>query len=204
MLVRSTLTLAALVTASTATADITAVAGMTTLVGAPAMADQFGLNGPNAYAFKEKQNFVIAATPVDMVNNPGNSGAPVAGAVVGLVDSHMIHFAPLNSPTFQAIGSVTFDGPIIGVSFTQPLLDVSDGPAGAGGTIYPTDNPIRSTQAPSFFSINANVLTFDLFAMPGTADFEQIRVFTRPIPAPGSMALLGLGGLLAATRRRGR
>lgn len=204
MIVRSTLTLAALLAASTATADITSVAGMTTLVGAPAFADQFGLNGPNAYAFKEKQNLVIAPTLVDMVNNPGNSGGPIAGAVFGLVDSHMIHFAPLNSPTFQAIGSVTFDGPIIGVSFTQPLLDISDVSAGAGGTVYPTGNPIRSTQIPSFFSINANVLTFDLFSLAGTPDFEQIRVFTRPVPTPGSMALLGLGGLMIATRRRSR
>lgn len=201
MVVRSFIAVS-LLAAAAASANIVSVAGMTTQIGPPPAANPFGLNGPNAYAFNEQQGVFVPPTPVNMLNNPGTSGAPVPGFFTGLVDSHLIHFAPLIFPGNNAIGSVTFSQPIVAVIWDQNLLDLSDPIVGAGGTAYPTFDPVRGMMAPSFLSVNVNVLHFDLWTtLAGTVDYEQVRVYTRHIPAPGAMALLGLAGVIARRRR---
>jgi len=190
--------------ATVSSGAITGVAGQTTWLGAPPLACGPGqLFGPNAFAWDEKQNQVVANVMCDLVNNPGNSGSPVFGLVSGTVDSHFIHFEGIPG-VISAQGTVTFATNIVGVIVKPLTLDNSDVTCGAFGTSYPTGYPLRGTNTsiPSFFSINANTITFNLAAIASIGEVAQIRVITDAVPAPGATALLGLGGLAMARRRR--
>jgi len=184
--------------AFTASAAITGTSGGVLQISPPTSCLPGALVGLNAFCWDEQANrgFVGAA---DMINNPANVGTAIPGAIGGVYDSHFIHFEGV--PGIIGVGgTVTFNNPIVAVMFKQPNLDGSDG-LGAFGTLYPTGYPPRGVAAASFFSINANVLTFQLTSTSITADIEQIRVLTQ-VPAPGAAAVLGLGGVFAARRRR--
>ena len=188
---------------STASASIVGVTGSTTWLGSPpAACGPFQLVSANAFAWDEQQNIPLTLA-CDMTNNPGNSGSPIPGVISGLFDSHFIHFDGATGVT-NAIGTVTFSGPIIGVIFTPNTLTASDALAGSLGTVYPTGYPFRgiNTSTPSFCSINANTITFNLNAFPTVGEVAQIRVLTHPAPAPGSLAVLGAAGLVCGRRRR--
>lgn len=191
--------------AASAQAGIVSVAGATVHLGvAPVAANPIALNGPLAFAWDEQQGVFVPPIPVNMLNNPGNSGAPVPGVYSNVVDSHMIHFAPHVAPGFNAVGSVTFAANIVAVIWNDVFLNISDPFVGAGGTAYPTGNPMRGMSLPSALSVNTNVLQFNLWGVAGTLDFEQIRVLTERVPAPGPIALLGMASLVIARRRRTR
>ncbi len=189
--------------ATVANGAITGVAGATNwLVVPPLSCMPSALTGPTAFTWNEKQNLLVSNIACNMVNNPGNSGSPTPGLVSGIIDSHFIHFEP-NTATQVVNGQVTFAGKIRGVIFKHVLLDITDGPLGSPTTTYPTGNPFRGLNASSIFQINNNVLTFHFSAPIPTADLLQLRVLTEHVvPAPGAMAMVGLGGLVAARRRR--
>jgi len=138
---------------------------------------------------------------VDMVNNPGTSAGAIAGTLAGNYDSHFIHLEDY-SGAGPFTGSVTFSGTIVGVIFVNTTLDNTDVQFGSGGTIYPTGYPFRGLSTQSSFSIVGNQINFSLFALSPVAEVVQIRVLTKPVPAPGAFALLGLGGLAMTRRRR--
>lgn len=205
---RTTLKMAAVAgmftVAGGASAAITGVAGQTTWLGSPPVSCNPGaLTGITAFAWDEQQNITLATLAVDMTNNPGNSSFTIPGLLGGTFDSHFIHFEGI--PGIIGVqGSVTFATNIVGVIFKNTTLDLSDVTCGSPGTIYPTGYPFRGTNTvqPSFFSINANVLTFNLNSLASIAEVAQIRVITQSVPAPGGAALLGLGGLALCRRRR--
>jgi uncharacterized protein (TIGR03382 family) len=188
--------------ASSAQGAIIGVSGQTTWLGvAPVACTPGALTGPNAFTWNEQQGIFVNNVQCDMINNPGVSPG-VPGLVSGLVDNHFIHFEPNTAVQFVS-GSVTFASRIRGVIFRNVFLDITDIPLGAPGTLYPTGYPLRGLNAASMFSINNNVLTFQFAAPLPTADILQLRVITEHfVPSPGSMALLGLGGLVAVRRRR--
>jgi len=197
------LALSALTTlVGSAAAAITGVSGQTTWLGvAPVACTPGALTGPNAFTWNEQQGIFVNNVQCDMINNPGVSPG-IPGQVSGLVDNHFIHFEPNTAAQFVS-GSVTFASRIRGVIFRNVFLDITDIPLGAPGTLYPTGYPLRGLNAASMFSINNNVLTFQFAAPLPTADILQLRVITEHfVPSPGSMALLGLGGLVAVRRRR--
>jgi hypothetical protein len=188
---------------SHAGASIVGVTGATTWLGSPpAACGPFQLFSANAFAWDEQQNIPLTVA-CDMINNPGNSGSPTPGVISGLFDSHFIHFDGSTGVT-NAIGTVTFSGPIIGVIFSPNTLTSTDPLAGALGTVYPTGYPLRGlfTSTPSFCSINANTISFNLNAFPTVGEIAQIRVLTHPTPAPGSLAVLAAAGMVCARRRR--
>jgi len=190
------LTLAML--ASGAQAAITGTTGGAVQIGPPAACTPGALVGLTAFCWDEQVNRGFGGF-ADMINNPANVGTAIPGAIGGIYDSHFIHFEGV--PGIIGVGgTVTFNNPIVAVMFKQPNLDGSDA-LGAFGTVYPTGYGPRGVAAASFFSINANVLTFQLTSTSITADIEQIRVLTQ-VPAPGAAAVLGLGGVFAARRRR--
>lgn len=192
--------------ALTANAAIIGTTGTVVQIGPPPSAMFGALVGTPASAWDEQQNFVTTGLPVDLSINPSSTGGPTAGIVSGLLDSHIIHWNDFSG--VGCAGTVSFNGPIAGVAYSDNFLDVSDPIAGAFGTVYPTFVPFRGINsiaaANDFVAILGNTITFQLNLLPGIADFDQIRVYTRVIPAPGSMALLGAGGLLAGGRRRRR
>jgi len=188
--------------ATAASASISSVTGSTNwlLLPPPSAATGF-LMGPQAYAWDEQQNVFTTGVYCDMLNNPGNSGSPIPGTIVGAFDSHMIHFQEPNG-AFGVTGSVTFSGTIIGVMFVGLSLDNTDATFGSFGTVYPTGDPGRGLNLFSNFSINANVLTFNFGTLAPSKDIIELRVLTHPVPAPGAMAVLGLGGIFSLRRRR--
>jgi len=188
--------------ATAASASISATSGATNWLGSPPPSAVTGfLMGPLAYAWDEQQNVFTTGVYCDMLNNPGNSGSPVSGTIIGAFDSHMIHF---QQPTGAAgvTGSVTFSGQIIGVMFVGLSLDNTDATFGSFGTLYPFADPGRGLNGFSNFSINANVLTFNFTTIVPNKDVIEIRVLTHPVPAPGALAMLGLGTIFSVRRRR--
>lgn len=186
--------------AASANASIISTTGSATQIVAPASAMPGALTAGNAWAWNEQINASVLGMPVDMSTNPSTSNAPVAGSLSTFVDSHFIHFDGL--PGSIIFGTVTFATNIIGVQYNDSFLDMSD--VLGVGTTYPTFSPGRGFQNYSgadYLRVNANVLTFEMTA-PGLPHLNQVRVFTVATPAPGSAALLGLGGLVAVRRRR--
>ncbi|MBL8874202.1 MAG: PEP-CTERM sorting domain-containing protein [Phycisphaerae bacterium] len=187
--------------AGAASAAITGVTGSTTWLGTPPVnCSPSFLMGGTVYTWDEQQNVSTSGVNVDMVNNPGTSSGAIAGTISGNFDSHFIHLEDY-SGAGPFSGSVTFSGTIVGVIFINTTLDNTDVQWGAGGTIYPTGYPFRGLSTQSSFSILGNQIKFNLMAISPVAEVVQIRVLTK-VPAPGSMALLGLGGLVMARRRR--
>jgi len=187
-----------------ASASITSVGGLVTQIGAPPSALPGALSSFNAWAWDEQQNLLLPPVPVDLSTNPSNSGAPVAGVLAGLVDSHFIHLD--GQPGAFITGTVTFSGAILGVQYGDANLDLTDALASTG-TLYPTLTPLRGFNnwtGADFISINANVLTFQFSTISPAVNLEEVRVFTRAVPSPGAAALVGMGGLMIVRRRRAK
>lgn len=190
-------------TAGIASAAITGTTGAAFQIGSPVSCFPLALpTGTQAFVWDEQQGITVTGLPVELSINPSNSGAPTPGLVSGLLDSHFVHFDHMG----QVNGTVTFATNIIGVAYRPNSLDVSDPVTGSLGTAYPTGNGMRGAFSMPFLNdfidINANVLTFKLDTISPVYDFTQIRVYTKAVPAPGTIALLTAGGVLAARRRR--
>jgi len=198
------LSLIALAAAAAASnAAVVSVTGQALIVPAPPTAVFGSFTGGVVHVWDEQQSINVGGLPVDLSINPSSSTLPTAGAVSGLIDSHFLHY---NDWVVPVSGTVTFNNPIIGVAYNDVFLNISD-PVGAFGTLYPTGDTWRgintiANPGASIVSISGNTLTFHFEVVPGAPDFDQVRVFTRVVPTPGSLALLGVGGLMTARRRR--
>ncbi len=192
-----------MVMSGVASAAVSGVTGQGQLIAPPPIADFPTLTGPLADVWNEQTNVTLPASGIlaDMLVNGGfmSSNAPTPGVVTGTVDSHFIHFTA--GSVTQAIGQVVFSAPILAVMYSDLYLDQSDF-LGAFGTTYPTGQPSRGMNSNGLVVANGNVLDFDFSAFSGAVEIEQVRVLTRAIPAPGALALAGLGGLTLARRRR--
>lgn len=187
--------------AGSAQAAIVSVSLPNLQIAPPPVANFPALTFPDAVAWDEQQGVPVSAGVLaNLTVNPGNSGSPTPGMVVGVFDSHFIHWGHFTG--VAASGTVTFSGPIEAVIYGDTLLNLSDPTFGALGTVYPTGQPLRGLNNNSFIAISGNTLTFNFNPVAGATEVEQVRVLTRPVPAPGAAALAGLGGLLIARRRR--
>lgn len=194
--------LAGALAASPASGAILSVGGQTTLLGAaPADCTVGQLTGMNAFAWNEQTNQSFGALNVDMTNNPGTSAGAIPGVLSGTFDSHCLHFEGIPG-VIGANGTVVYSAPIRAVIFRNVNLNSTDSSLGSGTTIYPTGFPFRTIGGTnSFFSINANVLSFNLFSISSVPRVVQIRVLT-DAPTPGAASLGALGGLVCLRRRR--
>ncbi|MFG0327577.1 MAG: PEP-CTERM sorting domain-containing protein [Phycisphaerales bacterium JB037] len=191
----------ALLMAAPAFAGIVSTTGQITQIPPPPLATQGPLYSLHAWTWNERTNISLSGMPIDMSTNPSHSSSPVSGNYTGLVDSHFVHFDSITLTTVT--GSVSFSTPIIGVQFRDHVLDLSDAPA-TTGTLYPTtfvERGWHDFSGSDFLDVNGSTLTFQMTASRFPY-FHQVRVFTVATPAPGSLALLGLGGLAAIRRRK--
>ncbi len=182
---------------------IVGTTGMAVQVAPPPVANFPAIVNPLAECWDEQQGRQLTAPLLaDLTTNPSSNGSPTPGPVAfGVYNSHFIHWSTL-PPAFTASGTVTFDGQIRYVFYGDNTLDMSDPAYGAFGTVYPTGQVGRGISAATLVSVLGNTLTFNFANFTGAIDVEQVRVLTDIVPTPGSLALLGLGGLVAARRRR--
>ncbi len=194
-----------LLAAAPAVASISSFTGPIEQIAPPAVV-QLGISyasaADTATIWDEQQDVLVSNLAMSMINNPGSSTLPTPGSVSGVVDSHYLHYRHVGQ---QITGTITFDGQIVGVAFDNATLYPSDPILGPTGTTYDqTGDPRGISQAIDSFSINQNVLTFSIFGeFQFFQDTVEFRVLTAPVPAPGTLVLIGLGGLVAARRRCG-
>ena len=190
---------------NTASAAITGTSGSTFWhTSQPISALPGALPTPVAHVWDEQQNVTLASQAVNTVGNGAFTGStPYSGVVGGTFDSHFVHF-DMASGVGTAGGLITFSGNIAAVIYQDTLLDLTDSTLGWGGTTYATFMPFRShgtiLNNTNYFVLG-NTMQFNLVADTTTRMIE-LRVLTYSVPAPGSLAMVGLGGLVTARRRR--
>lgn len=191
--------IALVVATGAAQASIVTTTGAALQISPPASSAPGALVGPTVKCWNEKQGVVVAGVAADIINNPSTTpGTGFGGVYSGTVDSHFLHFDFQPAPV---IGSVLFNSNIVAVLFNDIPIDLTDAALGATSTLYPTTSPMRGWNGNGFITINGPLLTFAFVPTP-VLSIEQVRVLTDHVPAPGSVALLGLGGVVASRRRR--
>ncbi|MBL9031199.1 MAG: hypothetical protein JNM80_05780 [Phycisphaerae bacterium] len=187
-----------------ASASIIGTTGSAQQIAAPPSCFPGALINPLVQVWDEQQGRPSSATLCDMTVNAsivttGGVGA-TPGVISGVVDSHFIHYDFPGGPAVS--GTVTFSGTIVGVAYQDQFLDLSDG-FGAFGTAYPTGFTTRGWNQVGSIAISGNTLSFNFVPnAAGLIDPEQVRVFTQPVPTPGTAALAGLGALALIRRHR--
>lgn len=198
--------------ASVQAAIVSSTGNVEVLTGAPASVVEGQLaDADKLRAFNEKQGFVLQQSLlVDYVSPLYTSAGFIAAGTV--VDSHFLNFdVPANRPRTTRSGTVTFDGLILGLIFSNNYLDLSDPILGAVGTTYPTGVERRFfNETGDLFTVTGGQLTFNFTSRVNNNGIDQMRIVTasaaQPIPEPGTLALFGLAmvGLVGTARLKRR
>ncbi|MDX2118419.1 MAG: PEP-CTERM sorting domain-containing protein [Planctomycetota bacterium] len=207
--------LALLALATTAHAGIVGVSGSVQKINAPSTVNALPpAPSTNATAiarvWEERQDFRLGgALRVDALA-PGIYDHSKSLGVWSIdrfetVSSYLIHLGGNTAGVVS--GSVTFSGDIVGIVCVGDApgsgssLDASDFLSIA--TTYPDGLATRGVELSTTgdrFSISANKHTLN-FWLDSSDGSDSIRVITM-VPAPGSLALLGLVGMTTSRRRR--
>ncbi len=149
------------------------------------------------FVFNERQNIpFVESQPLDF-------GSIEAGT---LVNSHYIQYDPASPTGFIGTGTVTFDGPILGVITTTDNLNADLNPEVSGTSdtyfglemligSYPTGaNPnargLGSAEDDIIFTIGTNSLVIDSLEIPVRGNLDGFRVLTA-VPLPPALWLFG-------------
>jgi hypothetical protein len=166
---------------SNAKAAITGTSGTVVFESSPFPLEADG----QVFVFDEQQGVPFVGTqPLDFGSIPPGT----------LVNSHYIQYDPISYPGFVGMGSVTFDGPIIGVITTSVNLYTNLSPEVSGtsdtyfglesflGTYptgdHPSDRGLGSPEDDLIFEIGENTLIVESLDIPVTGNIDCIRVIT--------------------------
>lgn len=144
--------------------------------------------------FDEVQDFVLTS-PLSLFSYYTNTFVVLPAGTE--ISSHMVLFDPAQTATTTA--DVSFTEPILGIIYQDLPLFNTHSLLGRPGVSYPGTNVnaygFEATESATL--IGVFTLHFEATASnPG----DRFRVIT--FPAPGAAALLALGGVLTARRRR--
>ncbi|MBO6741154.1 MAG: hypothetical protein JJ916_14975 [Phycisphaerales bacterium] len=121
------------------------------------------------------------------------------------IRSYFLHFDPESGSAVSIAGGfqLSSDEEIIGLIFSDDRMALADTVIGRPGVTYPTGFAGRGYDAnDDSWTISANRHVFQFTMRAGGQGLDQVRVITQVVPAPGALALTGMGGLVIARRRR--
>lgn len=175
--------------AGAASAAITGTSGAVQQVAPPASVAANALNGDHRIvAFDESQCVTLGSGLAVDITPGGDSGTIPAGTKVS---SQFLHFDPTGASALTLSGSVTTDGPVLGVITSPGNLAASDS-LGAAGTMYPTGDGARGLEPPGPFPADGDSAAISgadsvTVALKDRFHFDQVRVISEcpPPPPPG-------------------
>lgn len=167
-----------------------------------------GESDTTIFVFNEQQNIPFVST------QPLNFGAIVPGT---LVNSHYLQLDTIAPTGTVGSGSVTFDGPIVGIitstgnlyaNLAPDAVATSDSYFGLESTLGPypfdasmADRGLGSPEDDLIINIGSNTLGIDSLGIESNNRVDGIRVLTL-VPEPASLAWLSLGGVVMMMRKR--
>jgi len=147
--------------------------------------------------FTELSNITLTED-VNIQLGDGSAGTLTAGTVV---TSHMLYFDPEGDELLTVSDiEILFDGEILGLIVSDQAMVDTHGLLGLSELNYygGIDMNYGPNGAPDVELFEGSTLNVSLRASQG----DYFRVLTTSVPAPGSLALVGLGGLIAGRRKR--
>lgn len=154
----------------------------------------------------EENTTTVSGLAVNTVTVGETIGTATGGTVSGQVTSFFVHFDPIGNvdlPVGLLGGSLTFDGPILGIIWDRVALTNTDATLGLSGTTY-TPAAFRGYESADTLNFtSANAIDFATVVDAKKVDSFRVLVGTQ-IPEPGMLAIFGLGlaGLGYARRKR--
>ncbi len=184
---------------------VASVSGSTNVIAAPATAISPATQSDSYQVWDETSGTLSASLQVDQAGQSGNFDGTSNYAALGTTlpagtpfESVMVQLNPQTQfPAQSPIGSITFNGRIIGLALFGPSLDASD-VYGNPSTTVPHGLPNFALQNRGIdiahddrFSISADGLTLSLQLTAGLGSFDEIRVFvsSTSVPEPASLVL---------------
>ncbi len=149
------------------------------------------------FVFSERQNIPFVGS------QPLNFGSIETGT---FVNSHYIQYDPESSTGFVGTGTVTFDGPILGVITTTANLNADLNPevSGTSDTYFgletlfgsyptgadPSARGLGSAEDDIIITIGTNTLVIDSLEIPVPGNLDGFRILTA-VPLPPALLLFG-------------
>ena len=161
----------------------------------------------NLYLFAEGQNVALAEPLAVDVMHSGTYDdfrlpalLPYGGSIAAgtIVDSFLLHFAPLGQPkksegvTLNA--SITFAGEILGLLLRNPTLVAADSAFGHFAA-YPDSGQRGPDRAEDVITLSADRRTLTV-SLSEWNDLDQFRIVTMAVPEPATWTLAALGFII--------
>lgn len=129
-----------------------------------------------------------------------NQAGNAAGTLLSL-DQVRIYISPtngLNSPNLSTLGTLIYNLDAVANNWIVINSQLNSG-SGQGDMLLHVPLSLFTP-----FSNSSYVTLYSQFGTnnPSNSGFEEWKTVGNPIPAPGALAVLGLGGLMASRRRR--
>lgn len=165
-----------------------------------------GTNGPTNPNFRLGLTFGATASDITgkipsqnlFTSTLSGTGLSAVNAAITSAGESQIDYAVIGGVPYLAALD-TNNSRLYVYNISNPLAPVSLFPFGLATQTGTVNSNLDAAGAVKFGAIDNVNLTADIYALNSN---NGIQAFTFTVPAPASAALLGLGGLLAARRRR--